>query len=240
MRVVGYVRTSRHNGEGFGAAAQESGLRSWCEERGHELVTVLTDQGVDGSVAPQERPALAEALALVRDGEAAALVVRDIDRLARQLHVQEAALALVWQADGHVFTVGEGEVPCDDPDDPYRRFIRQVLGATAELEKSLALARMRRGRREKARQGRYVGGSRLHRRYGYELVDLPDGRRRYEPIPDEQSVIARMRELRESGLTLAAVAQHLDDGGVPAPGGGRWSAPTVHRILKRESALARS
>ena len=87
-------------------------------------------------------------------------------RLARALTVQEAALAIAWQAGGRVFTADTGEVLRDDPDDPMRTALRQVVGGVAELDRRMVVKRLRDGRAAKASTGRKVTGCvsvRLHR-----------------------------------------------------------------------------
>ncbi len=87
----------------------------------------------------EDRPGLGAALVALESGEAEGLIVHRLDRLARELHVQKVALAHAWNVGDHVcvFEVVEGEVPRDDPNDPHRRFLRQVVGAAAELERGL-------------------------------------------------------------------------------------------------------
>lgn len=115
-----------------------------------------------------DRPGLAEALSLIGPEGFDGLVVHSQDRLARALHVQEAVFAEVWRHGRRVYTALDGEIVQDDPDDPMRTFVRQVMGAVNELQRRQVIANMRRGRREKARQGGYTGG--FARRYGYRLV----------------------------------------------------------------------
>jgi hypothetical protein len=86
--------------------------------------------------------------------------------------------------------------------------------------------------------GKYVGGTRLHPRYGYRLQKRPEGKWEYVPVPEEQAVIDEMVRLRAKGMTLSGVCAALEDEGVPGPTGKGWSEPTVHRILKREGAAA--
>jgi DNA invertase Pin-like site-specific DNA recombinase len=104
----------------------------------------------------------------VADGEADGLVVHRVDRLARELHVQEVALAHARSAGEHVkvFEVAEGgEIKRDDPHDPQRKFLRQVMGAAAELVRGMIAARLQGGRRRKAARGGYIGRKRLHPRW---------------------------------------------------------------------------
>lgn len=81
-----------------------------------ETVAVCADDGWSGTLDESERPGLLDALTKVQNGEADALVVQGLDRLARALHVQEAVLARVWDAGGRVLeVVGDREVlvaPC--------------------------------------------------------------------------------------------------------------------------------
>ncbi len=83
-------------------------------------------------------------------------MVYRLDRLARDLILQETLLAEITAAGGQVFSTmpGEQAVIEDDPEDPSRRLIRQVLGAVAEYERSLIRLRLRNGRRRKAERGR--------------------------------------------------------------------------------------
>ncbi len=168
----------------------------------------------------------------LEEGAADGVVVHRVDRLARELHVQEAALAQAWAVGDHVemFEAVEGKIKRDDPDDPHRTFLRQVLGAAAQLGRGLVAARLQGGRRRKAAQGGWVGGHRLRRRYGYEVIDSA-----YVPVESEQTVISRMRELREEGKTYRDVAAALDGDGVASPGGGTWGFSAVRKILARET-----
>ena len=94
MRVTGYARVStRRQALGDSAEAQEEAIRGWAEEGNHEVVAVHRDNGRSGTLDETERRALLEALNLIKDGGADALVVTDLDRLSRKLHVQEAVLS---------------------------------------------------------------------------------------------------------------------------------------------------
>ncbi len=231
MRLVIYTRTSTANGNGQDSlGAQEDVCRAWAAAQGHEVVSVFRDEALSGGLPVAERHGLLSALAMLDSAQADGLVVHRLDRLARELHVQEAALAHAWAAGDHVavFEAVAGEVMRDDPDDPMRTFVRQVMGAAAELERRLIRARLQGGRKRKAERGEWVGGHRLHRRYGFAVEDG-----RYVPVPEEQAVIARMGELREEGQTYRAVAAALTDEGHAPPAGDIWHATTVRKVLVR-------
>ncbi|MFC6064400.1 recombinase family protein [Streptomyces ochraceiscleroticus] len=162
MKLIGYVRvsTDRQVEDGFGLAVQERMIRGWCRQQGHTLGrAVYRNEGYSGTLPAPDRPALADALSEVEDGQAAGIIVGRLDRLARRLVTQEAVLAQVWKNNGHVFTSGQGEILQNDPEDPMRTAMRQMMGVFSELEHSMIVARLRAGRKEKAVQGRYAYGA---------------------------------------------------------------------------------
>jgi DNA invertase Pin-like site-specific DNA recombinase len=233
MKLAIYCRTSTHNGAGADSLdAQEEACRAWASEHGHEVVAVHRDRALSGGLGIEDRPGLAAAIVSLEESVAEGLVVHRIDRLARELHVQEVALAHAWGVGDHVavFEAAEGgEVRRDDPGDPHRRFLRQVMGAAAELERGLIKARLHGGRRRKARTGGYIGGRPLHPKFGYVLREGV-----FEPVASEQATIKRILELREDGSTWAAVAATLTADETPPPSGSAWYPMTARRIAQRE------
>lgn len=131
-KAVGYVRVSSASQlDGYGLPAQEQDVRRCAKTQDFTLKAILRDEGVSGSLEAVDRPALADALALIEAGEAEVLVVPRLDRLARRLTIQEAALAQVWGHGGRVVACDQGEVAKDDPDDPIRTAMRQMMGCSA-------------------------------------------------------------------------------------------------------------
>lgn len=233
MQLAIYARTSDTNGDADSIENQVEACRAWAAANGHVIVDVFEDDGLSGKLSIAERPGLTSAVALIEAGEAGGLIVHRLDRIARALHVQEAVLATIWEAGARPFEAVSGEIPEDDPDDPMRRFVRQVRGAVHELERGIIVARLAGGKRRAAAQGRYIGGPRLHRKYGFDLIDGE-----YVERPEEQAVIARMRELREARRSLREIAARLTAEGIAPPSGDVWFPNTVSRILRREERRA--
>src|SRR4051812_48241560 len=96
-RVVGYLRvsTDRQAEHGHGLDVQRAAITSWAKSKGVRVVGFLADEGISGSNGLDTRVALADALDLVRTGEVNGLVVYRLDRLARDLIIQETLLAEV-------------------------------------------------------------------------------------------------------------------------------------------------
>ena len=228
MNLVGYIRvsTSTQVDDGSGLDIQEGAIRTWARESGFSLETIYRDEGISG--ADDLREGLAEALAAVKYNDAVGVVVHSLDRLARSLTVQEAALQQIWSAGGRVFTVETGEVLADDPDDPVRTFVRQVLGAVSQLEAGMIRRRLRRVRLHKASEGGYSHGA---PRYGLraEEGNLVEDER-------EQGVVKLITQLRHDGFSYREIAAHLNSKGVPSKRGNIWHPQTVSRVAGRADA----
>lgn len=229
MNLALYTRVSSDSQvDGDSLPEQERAGRAWAASHGHGVVAVFTDAGLSGALPVADRPGLAAAMEALSVGVVDGLVVRDLDRLARELTVQEAVLAQIWmRADTRVFTF-HGEVLRDDPDDPMRTAMRQMAGVFAQLEKSTIVKRLRDARRAKARDGEHANGPAP---YGWRTTDGE-----LHPVPDEQTALSLIRTLRTEGLSQTEIATVLNDRRLPARGGGVWTQPVVSRILRRDAA----
>jgi DNA invertase Pin-like site-specific DNA recombinase len=230
LRLVAYLRVSSpiQVEEGQGLAIQEQSIRRWAKEHRHRLVGMFRDEGIPGTAKDSERDGLTEAIAAIKYNGGQGVVVASIDRLARSLTVQEAALQQVWAAGGRVFSVATGEVLADDPDDPVRTFVRQVLGAVSQLDKGLIARRLRLGRLHKAEQG------------GYACVAPPFGSRAeggaLVPDPGEQKAVQLIIQLRNEGASLRGIAVQLTAEGLEPKRGGAWHPMMVKRVVDRAGA----
>lgn len=225
-RAIGYVRVSTvEQTHGLGLDVQREAIRDHCKAAGLRLVRIEHDEGVSGSNGLDTREGLAHVLAALegRDREADVLVVYRLDRLARDLVVQETTIARLDAAGIDVLSVTEPDVKADN-DDPTRTLIRQVLGAISQYEAAVIRARMEAGKAAKAARGGYVGG---RPPFGYRAVggDL-------SPDPTEQATIARARQLREGGASLRMIASTLTrEDHMPRSREGVWHPTMVARLL---------
>ncbi len=193
---------------------------------GHQIVLCTRDEGVSGSRGVDGRPGLHDSLVAIRDGAADGLVVYRLDRLARLLTVQEATLATVWRFGGVVFAIDIGVVPRDDPDDPMKTALRQMVGVFAQLERGMIAARLRAGRRLKADRGGYAGfGSPP---YGMRALDGELAREDHE-----QKAISLIRQLSRNGCSLREIVAELEAAGHKPKRAARWHPETVRRIVSR-------
>lgn len=230
MRAVAYVRvsTDKQAEKGFGLDVQIASVKAWAKTNGHRLVLIAKDEGVSGTKDAADRPGLTEALEALKEGKAQILVVPRLDRLARSLSVQEAALAHAWRSGARIFSCDSGEVLCDDPDDPMRTAMRQMMGVFSQLERSMLTARMRAGRQMKADMGGYAFGAPP---LGYKAQDgslIADA--------SEQRTVERIIALRREGQSLRAIASTLDQEGHMPKRAAQWHPQTLAAILRRNGA----
>lgn len=237
-RLVAYLRVStiEQAAHGFGLAVQRKAIRDAAKSLGARVVGWHADEGLSGALPAVDRPGLTEALDMIDNGDADGLIVRDLDRLARSVTVQEALLARVWMVPAAVvFTsLPPREVARDDPDDPMRTAMREMAGVFAGLERRMIAKRLRDGRRAKAAAGGHATGSPP---YGWKSAKRspsnPNGA--LVPVPAEQAALRRMRELRAGGASTHQIADVLTTEGHPTKRGGRWSSATVAHILSRQT-----
>jgi DNA invertase Pin-like site-specific DNA recombinase len=209
---VGYLRVSTEEqaDSGLGLGAQRAVIEAEAARRGWELVTVLVDAGASGK-SLSGRPALAEALGLVRSGAADVLVVAKLDRLSRSL-LDFAGLMADAQGRGWVLVALDLGI---DLSTPAGEFMASVMASAAQWERRLVGQRTREALAVKRAQGVRLG----------------------RPAVLAQDVVNRIVTDRATGMTLTAIADALNAQQVPtARGGARWYASTVSAVLGSQAA----
>jgi DNA invertase Pin-like site-specific DNA recombinase len=229
MKVVAYLRvsTDRQAEEGLGLEVQEQAIRKWARQNNHRIAVWTRDEGVSGSNGLETRDGLLDALAALKERRGGGLVVYRLDRLARDLIVQETLLGELRRIGAQCYSTSASEAAylTDDPDDPSRALIRQVLGAVAQYERAMIALRLRSGRRRKAERGGFAYGSPP---LGYQAIDgelVAD--------VDEQKTVARITELHKAGSSLREIAATLTLEGHRPKRSDRWHAESVGRVVRR-------
>src|SRR5712692_9977435 len=140
VRAALYSRVSTsHNGQDPEVQLRE--LREYCQRRGWQVVTEYVDVGISG--AKEKRPQLDKLLADAHRRRFDAVVVLRFDRFARSVSHLLRALE-TFRALGVEFVSLSEQV---DTSTPTGKMIFTVLGAVAELERSLIAERVRAGLR---------------------------------------------------------------------------------------------
>ncbi len=204
--VVGYLRVSTQEqaDSGLGLAAQRTAISAIATARGWSVLWCI-DEGVSGSVAPEDRPGMREALALLASGEAAALVVSKLDRCSRDTHDFTGLLKRSTR-EGWAFSALDLGV---DTTTPVGRMVAEIMIAVAQWERSVIRQRTRDALAVKKAAGVRLGA----------------------PIRTDAAVRQRIRDLRHDGLTLAEIADSLNAEGTTTATGCAFTWHNVRRIL---------
>ena len=110
MKLVAYLRvsTDAQAEHGLGLDVQGHAITGWAKTNGHKVTFWTSDEGVSGSNGLDTRVGLLDAIAGLQDKRVAGLVVYRLDRLARDLNLQEQLLAEVWRMGARVFSTSAG------------------------------------------------------------------------------------------------------------------------------------
>jgi DNA invertase Pin-like site-specific DNA recombinase len=214
QKCFAYLRVSgKAQVEGDGFPRQRTAIKAHAKANGYVIVREFVDKGVSGAIETTDRPAFAEMLKALFSNGVRTVMVEKLDRLARDLMVQEACIADLRK---HGFTLVSVAEPDLMATDPTRVLMRQLLGAVAQYDKSqivmkLAGARMR----KRAESGRC------------------EGRKPFGERPGEQATITRMKALRAEGLGFDAIARRLNAEGVATRTGKPWHGFVVNTVLTR-------
>lgn len=228
-KALAYLRVSdqsqaKKGKDGF--PRQERAIQSYAKTHGIKIAGIFKE---DFTGTEERRPVLAELLVSLEQNSPGirTVIIERLDRLARDLMVQEAIIRDLQKQGYTLISAVEG--PDLASDDPTRKLIRQVLGAIAEYDKSMTVQKLRAARdRKRAKTGRC------------------EGRKPYGETQQEQAVLRRMRAMRRNrrgghkGMTLQAIADRLNSEGISTKTGGDWSAAQVYHALNQKKKAGRS
>jgi len=211
-KAFGYLRVSgKGQVEGDGFPRQKAAIKAYAEAHGIRIVRWFEEKGISGTMELDGRPALLALLEALASNGTKLVLIEKLDRLARDLMVQETIIGDLRKRSFELISVSEPDLLQNDP---TRILMRQVFGAIAQYEKAMIVAKLRGARqRVKAKQGRC------------------EGRKPYGTREGEQVVIARIQHLRAEGLGYDRIAERLNTEGIKPRAGERWHGVVVNRIL---------
>jgi site-specific DNA recombinase len=129
-------------------------LRKYCDLHQIAIAGEYVDDGISGAVALDKRPEGRRLLDAAHAGQIGAVLVYRLDRLGRSL---SSLLSAHEELDGAGVAIRSATEPFDTSS-PIGRFLFQLLGSMAELERESIKERMTMGRDRVARGGAYTGG----------------------------------------------------------------------------------
>jgi len=207
-----YLRVSgKGQVEGDGFTRQLKAIREYAAAHDVKLGNVYREEGVSGTKESADRPAWLDLMTALHSNGVRVVIIEKLDRLARDLMVQETIIADLRKHGFELVSVAEPDLMANDP---TRILVRQMMGAVAQYEKSQIVLKLRGARmRKRAKEGRC------------------EGRKPYGHFDGERAVIQRMNELRKTGMGFDRIAAELNAEGIKPRAGERWHGLVVNRIL---------
>ena len=245
-RAVLYARVSGDDrgNDGRNLIGQLGICREYAKQQGYSTVAELAEDDRGASGAEIDLPQLDRARKMAAAGEFDVLIVRELDRLSRNM-VKQLIVEDELKRTGVTIEYAIGAYP----DTPEGNLMKHVRATVAEYEREKITERMTRGRRLKVQTGNVV----VHGRppYGYRLANV-DGKRALVIHEAEARIVRLIFVWYTQGdgdkgpLSIYAIAKRLTELRVPSRADndpkiakqseyGRWNRTTVRNILRRES-----
>lgn len=224
--VVVYARVSTvaQAEEGVSLEAQETKAAGWAAYQGRPVAGVYVDAGISGKRA-DNRPELAAALDAVTKTKGT-LVVYSLSRLARSTRDTLAIVERLERAGASLVSLSEDLSTTG----ASGRMMLRMMAVLAEFEREQLGERTAAAMATKRAKSEYCGG---RVPFGFDLA--ADGVALVENAT-EQSAIADIIELRDSGLSYRAIADELAARGIATRAGRPWSPKVLRSIVQRNAA----
>lgn len=236
MKAYAYLRVSGLSQvEGDGFTRQLETIKKFLADNSLSFAAEAREEGVSGTVEALDRPAFSDLVELIEKSrcgplnpdavdhstlEPAVIVVERMDRLARDLMVQEFLLRECRQRHIAVYAADQGLVDLASDDiDPTRKLIRQVLGAVAEWEKSALVKKLYAARQ---RTGRWGGAK------PYGTLNQNEAR-----------IKAAILTWHNNGNSYGEIAKMMNMTGEVNRRGGLWTRSAVRDVIKQRNQNAR-
>jgi DNA invertase Pin-like site-specific DNA recombinase len=217
--VYSYLRVSgmgQIDGDGF--TRQSEAITRYASANGMTILETFKEAGVSGTKELEHRPALLELSAAIDSGDVRVVLIEALNRLARDLMVQETILSDFRKRGITVISVSEPDL-CSG--DPSRTLMRQIFGAIAEYDKSMLVLKLRGARqRMKARTGHC------------------EGSKPFGAAESHRGTIERILTLRGAGMAVDTIADTLNVEGLKSKTGGSWYGSSVRNVILRERRTA--
>jgi site-specific DNA recombinase len=223
-KIVVYCRTSTDNQKKEGTITiQHQALKEFANKKGFEIVKSFSDDGVSGGL--EDRDGLAQMFSFLEskeNKEVKTVAIWKLDRLARDLYIQEHLIKKLESLGVKLISTKEPDL---DSNDPMRKAFRQFMGIVSELEKSFITMRLKAGRINKIKNKKqYTGGGIPH---GYEISDGD-----LQISGTCAPTVLQIFKMKKQRNSLRDIARELNTQGVLTPrGGSQWYASTIRYIL---------
>jgi DNA invertase Pin-like site-specific DNA recombinase len=222
MRTIfGYVRVSgKAQVDKDGPVRQRTAIMNFTRSGfpGEGLPKFFSDLGVSGTIEGADRPGFIEMLVEAKPGDV--IVVENLDRLARDLVVQELIIRELRDRELQLFSADQGFVDLVAgglQEDPTRTLIRQIFGAIAQFAKSSLVIKLRVARQRKK-----------------QLTGRCEGKPKYGQTKGEMILLDLVKKLTESGIKARGIAALFNEQKIQKRQGTKpWHPSEIENLIKR-------
>lgn len=225
-KVFAYLRVSGNSQiDKGGFDRQLKTIKAFCKNQGYFIDHIYKEEGVSGTKRENERPAFKDMVANILKNGIDTIVIESLDRLAREFRIQEELLLYLARNNIVLVSANTGENVTEAIlSDPMKKAIIQIQGIFAELDKSLIVRRLVKGREKVVAEKGKCAGS---KHYG-------------ENSEEEKSIMKRivyMRRLSRGAakrMSFNKIANKLNEDGIKTKRGNQWTAMGVKNIIDRK------
>jgi DNA invertase Pin-like site-specific DNA recombinase len=214
--AVAYFRTSSATNVGpdrDSEQRQREAVMRFAKANGLEVIEEFYDAAVSGADPVDERPGFVAMLARIAGNGVKTVLVETASRFARDLMVQEIGWKRLKCLGVELIAVDSPQAFLDDT--PTAKLIRQLLGAVAEFDKAMIVAKLKGARDRKRRETGRCEGNPGHATLRPEVVALA----------------RELRKRRGERRTLQAIADELAARGHVASSGKTFSTSVIARMV---------
>ncbi len=221
-RAVLYARvsTDEQARSGYSLRQQMERLHAYAASEGYEVAEEVEDPGQSG--VSLERPGMDRVRDLVNAGGISAVIAQDRDRFAREpayIYLLREEFALRGCALRSLNDRGDGS--------PEGQLADGIMDQIARFERLKTAERTRRGKMQRAREGKVVPTLRAN--YGYRFNG---DRTNYVVDEERMEVVRRVVRMAADGTPVNGIKRALDAEGVPTAGGSPyWHCGTIESFV---------
>ena len=222
--AVIYIRVSTADQAEHGVSlnAQQERLSAYAVACGLDVVAVVREEGLSGTVPLADRPEGSRVAEMVSSGKVRHVIALKLDRLFRSA-VDALSVTAQWDKTGialHLVDMGGTSL---NTGSAMGRMLLTLMAGFAQFERDLTAERTTAALAHKKANGAAYSPTPFGKtREGDALLDNEE----------ERGTIDRIRAWREEGFSLRWIASRLNEEGVSTKQGRIWHASTIRYILK--------
>ena len=218
QKVISLARVSTKSQaeEGLSLENQHSKIDAYCSLYGYEVVKRIDDIGSGNNA---KREGLTEALRMLRDGEATAISVYRIDRIARSLFLFQTLLEEYFKKGKYTLLSVEDKI---DTSCPNSMLITNIIQTVAEWELGRIKQRVKESMQFLQDNNKSTGTA----TYGKKV----DALNNLISNAEELKIIAKIKRYRKKKLSFRKIADKLFEQGVRSRKGNKLDHTRLCRI----------